>query len=548
MTLALELARRGIECTLVERNETTTRHPKMDITNSRSMELFRRLGLVPALREAAVPETHNFDVSWVTTMTGRELHRFRYPSVTESRQAIGSCNDGSQPVEPPMRVSQVEIEPVLKRAIEEAPQVDVRFGVAFESSSQSGGLVTAVLRDTRTGSAETMTCRYLVGCDGGGSLVRQGLGIPLDGEMRIMPRFMTHFRSDDRALLQRWGVAWHYQSPLGTLIAQNDRDLWTLHSRAPDDAELDDVDPASLLRLFIGADIVHRVEVANRWSPHLLVADAYRSGRVFLAGDAVHQYIPTGGYGMNTGIGDACDLGWKLAAVLHGFAGPGLLDSYEAERRPVGLRNREGSRRHNDVRRQIAGLYRQASVYGDGAPSEAALDRLGLEIAGIGNAENESGGIELGYCYAGSAVIDTDHDAAAPDDPGRYQPSTVPGVRLPSVRLDDGTSTHDHLGPWFTLVSVGCPPSSDLVAAAARRGVPLAVASFSEPFLADIYGRQQLLVRPDQHIAWRGTRLDADAADALLARVTGMAGASAGAASHAGLRTAPGLESVIHQE
>ena len=521
MTLALELARRGVTCTLVERNATTTRHPKMDITNARSMELFRKLGLVPALRTVAVADTHNFDVSWVTTMAGRQLHRFEYPSVAEARLAIRMRNDGTQPVEPPMRVSQVEIEPVLKRAIDEAPQVTVRFGVAFESLTQSAGGVTAMLRDTHTGAAESIRCRYLVGCDGGGSLVRQSVGIPLQGDVRIMPRFMTHFRSDDRALLQRWGTAWHYQSPLGTLIAQNDHDLWTLHSRAPDDSELDHVDPARLIRRFVGSDIVHQVEVSNRWSPHLLVADDYRLGRVLLAGDAVHQYIPTGGYGMNTGIGDACDLGWKLAAVLHGFAGPALLDSYEGERRPVGLRNREGSRRHNETRRTIARLYRDASIYDDAAPSDVTIDRLGREIAAIGNAENESSGIELGYYYAGSPAIDIDPDASPPDDPSRYQPSTVPGVRLPSVVLDDGTSTHDRLGPWFTLVSVGCCPSGDLVAAATRRGVPLAAVSFSEPWLTDIYGRQQLLIRPDQHIAWRGTRLDATGAEALLGRVTG---------------------------
>ena len=527
MTLALELTRRGIACTLVERNGMTTRHPKMDITNARSMELFKRLGLVPALRAAAVPETHNFDVSWVTTMTGRQLHRFRYPSVAEARRAIRERNDGTQPGEPPMRVSQVEIEPVLKAAIDAAPQIDVRFGVAFESLKHSGDGVSAVLRDTRTGAAETIGCRYLVGCDGGGSVVRQCLGIALEGDMRIMQRFMTHFRSDDRALLQRWGTAWHYQSPLGTLIAQNDRDLWTLHSRAPDDADLRDVDPAALLRRFLGADIAHRIDVANRWSPHLLLADAYRSGRVFLAGDAAHQYIPTGGYGMNTGIGDACDLGWKLAAVLHGFAGPGLLDSYEAERRPVGLRNREGSRRHNETRRHIARLYHEASIYSGPSPSETEMDRLGGEIAGIGNAENESGGIELGYCYAGSPAIDTDRDEVAPDEPGHYQPSTVPGVRLPCVMLGDDTSTHDRLGPWFTLMAVGCGPSRDLVAAAARRGVPLSVASISDPLLVDVYGRQQLLVRPDQHIAWRGIWLDASGAEALLDRVTGTAAASA---------------------
>ena len=535
MTLALELARRGIACTLLERNGTTTRHPKMDITNARSMELFKKLGLVPALRAAAVPETHNFDVSWVTTMTGRQLHRFHYPSVVEARLAIRNCNDGTQPVEPPMRVSQVEIEPVLRQAIEAAPQVDVRFGVAFESLTQSSDGVTAVLRDAATGVVQTIRCRYLVGCDGGSSVVRQCLGIPLEGDARIMPRFMTHFRSDDRALLQRWGTAWHYQSPLGTLIAQNDRDLWTLHSRAPDDSELGDVDPARLLHLFIGTGIAHQVEVANRWSPHLLVANKYRSGRVFLAGDSAHQYIPTGGYGMNTGIGDACDLGWKLAAVLQGFAGPALLDSYEAERRPVGLRNREGSRRHNETRRQIAQLYREASIYGDTPPSDAAMDQLGRAIAAIGNAENESGGIELGYAYAGSPAIDNDPAAIAPDDPGRYQPSTVPGVRLPSVILDDGTSTHDRLGPWFTLLSIGCPPDPGLVAAAAQQGVPLAVVSLSEPLLTDIYGRQQLLIRPDQHIAWRGIQCDANGAEALLRLVTGTNAAPTQEAVHAGI-------------
>ena len=533
MTLALELARRDIACTLVERNGTTTRHPKMDITNARSMELFKRLGIVPALRAAAVPETHNFDVSWVTTMTGQQLHRFHYPSVADARMTIRSHNDGTQPVEPPMRVSQVEIEPVLKQAIEDAPQVTVRFGVAFESLTESANGVTAVLRDASTGTAETIGCRYLVGCDGGGSVVRQCLGIPLSGDVRIMPRFMTHFRSDERALLQRWGTAWHYQSPLGTLIAQNDRDLWTLHSRAPDDSELEDVDPAILLRTFIGTGISHRVEVANRWSPHLLVADSYRAGRVFLAGDAVHQYIPTGGYGMNTGIGDACDLGWKLASVLHGFAAPALLDSYEAERRPVGLRNREGSRRHNETRRQIAQLYRDASIYGRCQNSEATTEQLGRAIAAIGNAENESGGIELGYCYAGSPAIATDADAAAPDDPGIYQPSTVPGVRLPSVVLDDGTSTHDRLGPWFTLMAIGCEPDLNMVAAAARRRLPLTVISFHEPVLMEIYGRQQLLIRPDQHIAWRGAWLDARGAETLLDRVTGRVTAPAQMLAHA---------------
>ena len=234
MTLACELSRRGIACMLVERNATTTSYPKMDITNARSMELFRRLGLVDALRAVAVPEDNNFDVSWVTSLIGHELHRFRYPSVTEWRRLIREQNDGSMPGEPPMRVSQVEIEPVLQRAVQAAPNVEARWGVAFEALVQDADGVTVTLR-TADGATEQVRCRYLAGCDGGGSEVRHALGIKLDGEARVMDRFLIHFRSSAHDVLQHFGVAWHYQSPKGTLIAQNDDDIWSLQARFPED-------------------------------------------------------------------------------------------------------------------------------------------------------------------------------------------------------------------------------------------------------------------------------------------------------------------------
>jgi len=218
MTLACELARRDTACMLVERNTTTTRHPKMDITNARSMELFRRLGLADALRRVAVPEDNNFDVSWITTLSGHELHRFRYPSASEWRRLIRERNDGSMPGEPPMRVSQVEIEPVLQRAVLSDRRIDARWGVAFEELLQDEGGVIATLR-AQDGRSERVRCRYLVGCDGGTSQVRNCLGIRLDGRARVMDRFMTHFRSQATDVLQRWGVAWHYQSPAGSLYA-----------------------------------------------------------------------------------------------------------------------------------------------------------------------------------------------------------------------------------------------------------------------------------------------------------------------------------------
>jgi 2-polyprenyl-6-methoxyphenol hydroxylase-like FAD-dependent oxidoreductase len=519
MTLACELAQRGVTCMLVERNADTTRHPKMDITNARSMELFRRLGLVDALRSVAVPEANNFDVSWITSLSGHELHRFRYPSVTEWRRMIRDRNDGSMPGEPPMRVSQVEIEPVLQRAVM-AAHVEARWGVALEDLSQDvdGVIATARMADGKT---ERISCQYVVGCDGGTSRVRNCLGVRLDGQARVMPRFMTHFRSTACHVLQRWGVAWHYQSAAGSLIAQNDRDIWTLQTRWPQDVAPESVNAHALLRGFAGCDFNYEILVANAWTPHLLVAERYGKGRVFLAGDAAHQYIPTGGYGMNTGVGDACDLGWKLAAVLRGFGGPRLLASYNAERRPVGLRNCEASKRHSQVRAEIATFYR-ADLTAAGPEGDASRFEAGRRIAAIGNAENESFGIELGYAYKGSPVICADPGTDIPDDPLRYVPTTAPGVRLPSVLVSDGRPIFDRLGRWFTLIAMGVPPSGPLVAAAAKHRVPLEVLQTDESRLTKVYGSGLLLVRPDQHIAWRGRACeDSRVAEAIVARVLG---------------------------
>ena len=520
MTLARDLARRGITCMLVERNLTTTRHPKMDITNVRSMELFRRLSLVDELRAVGVPESSNFDVSWITSLSGHELHRFHYQSVTEWRRMINDVNDGSMPAEPPMRVSQVEIEPVLQRSIQAEASIEARWGVAFDHLSQDAQGVTATLR-TADDKTEQVHCRYLVGCDGGNSRVRSCLGIGLEGQSSVAQRFMTHFRSGAVNVLQRWGVTWHYQSPAGTLIAQNDRDTWTLHTRWPSGMAPEAVDPRALLRRFAGCDFDHEILVANAWTSHLLVAESYGADCIFLAGDAAHQYIPTGGYGMNTGIGDACDLGWKLAAVLHGFGGPHLLASYETERRPVGLRNREASGRHSEVRAEIAALY-LTNLTASGSRGDTARAEAGRRIATIGNAENESLGIELGYAYRDSPIICSEPGAEIPSDPVRYVPTTAPGARMPSMLMGDGSQIFDRLGPWFTLACFGVSPSEPLVAAAAKRGLPMAVMRSDEPNLTKVYGRALLLVRPDQHIAWRGSACESPrAADAIIARVLG---------------------------
>lgn len=515
MTLALDLARRGVRCLIVERNATTTQHPKMDITNSRSMEIFRALGIAQELRDVAVPESHPFDVSWITDFTGHELHRFSYLSPEKARQKFREKNDGSRPLEPSMRVSQVVIEPALRAALERNQKVNLKFSTRFVDCVEHEDGVEVTLQDMNTQQNTKVHCKYLVGCDGGGSQVRQALDIGLTGQAQVMQRFMTHFRSSEQELLMRWGIAWHYQSAYGTLIAQNDKDVWTLHSRFPDGEE--ERRPQALLRRFIGRDIEAEIIVANPWTPHLLVADSYSRGRIFIAGDAAHQYIPTGGYGMNTGIGDATNLSWKLAAVLNGYAGPDLLKSYDPERRPVGVRNCAAASDNNAVRREIGSLYSE-DLFRSDAAGDQARSKVSQEIARLGNLENEAWGIEHGYIYENTTAIKTEAGAQILFDPAVYQPTTMPGGKLPSTYLRNGLPLYDQLGPWFTLIAFGQHQDAEHFAtAAAGRGVPLKILTLDEPEVAPVYQASLVLVRPDQHVCWRGNSIaDAQQAGKLL--------------------------------
>ena len=302
---------------------------------------------------------------------------------------------------------------------------------------------------------ETIRAQYLAGCDGGNSRVRENLGIGLGGDARIRSRYTVHFQSRDKHKLEPFGPAWHYQSPQhGTLISQDGKNRFTLHSFLLPHETRESVDPYSKVRDFVGEDFDFELIRAMHWDNNLLVADSYRDRRVLLAGDATHQYIPTGGYGMNTGVGDALDLGWKLGGVVQGWGGEALLDSVEAERRPVALRNREASRRHADVRGAIGAIWRE-DIEEPGAEGEARRVALAEEIARLGNAENHSRGIEIGYGYTDSAVVWREDGDEHQNDPVSYTPTTSPGYRVPAVYLEDGTPIYELFGPCYSLLNFG---------------------------------------------------------------------------------------------
>lgn len=523
MTMALNLARYNVPSILVERNPETTRHPKMDLTNGRSMELFHRLGVTEQLRDAGVPRENDFDILWVTNMVGHDLHRFHYPSANEKARIAREKNDGSYGAQAPLRVSQVQIEPVLKRAIDENPLVDVRFNHRFEGFVDNGpdGVIAEIV-NSDTDEKTTIKCRFLAGCDGGGSRVRRRLGIELEGQENVAGAYMVHYRTDDKALMQRWGPVYHLQNGGGTIIAQNDDDIYTLQAWLLPGMNPDEMTPEGVLEGWIGTHFDYEILQANPWFAHFVVAERYREKSTLLAGDAAHQFIPTGGYGMNSGIADAAGLSWALAAQVHGWGGEGLLDAYDAERRNTAWWHLRAAERHMGVRIKISELYAEAGdLLEEGPAGDARRADLAQKIADLGNAENESWGVEFGYRYDASNAIA--HEQGAPEiDPLTYHPSTWPGVRLPHVFLEDGAALYDKLGLFFTLVVLDDTDTSAMEEAAADLGVPLEILRLDRPDLRNIYERNLILVRPDQHVAWRGDAAPDDC-KALLAKVTGNA-------------------------
>lgn len=511
LTLSLELAHFGIQSLVAERNPSTTKHPKMDITNGRSMELFRRIGVADKLRSVGVAKSSPFTVTWITDYeSGHELHRFHYLSAEDEEWRRRTVNDGSLTMEAPLRISQIVVEPVLKKCAEENPNVDVRFNWRLESFAQDDEGVTSVLNNTATGESLTVRSKYLVGCDGGTSTVRSQLGIENEGTPNVARLYMVHFRSKAE-VLRRFGSAWHYQNGAGLIIAQDDKEYWTLHTFVPPGTDESKLDPRAMVEQWTGCKFDFEVMVANPWSAHYLVARQYRKGRVFLAGDSCHQFCPTGGYGMNTGIAETANLGWKLAAALQGWGGEKLLMSYEKERQPVAKLSWRTSESHLAVRMQMMQIYAEAGdLSGDSMEAQAKRREVGRKIADVGNAENEGWGTEYGYCYTDSLVVAAEAGKPAPFEPTVYTPSTRPGSRLPHMFLKDGTAVYQHLGDWFSLIVLNGADVRALETAAQKIGVPLKVVVIDESKVSNLYERGLLLVRPDQHVAWRGDELPAD--------------------------------------
>ena len=505
LTLAVDLGKKGVRCMLIEQKEAPQFLPKMERCNARTMEIYRRLGLAQKIRDAGFPRDCPMDVFVVTSLVEPPLLHLPYPSVAQAKAEIASRNDGTLPLEPYQLISQYTLEPLLKSVAETMPHVDVRYGCELVAFEQDEASVRAQVRN-HDGSTATIKALHLVGCDGGSSTVRKQLGIKLQGEANIGQLRQALYRCDD--LFERIPIGkgrhYHVADEQATfLIVQDSTRHFTLHSVVENDADM-----ATMFEKTVAMPVKYDMLYVGQWKQNLLLADSYGKGRVFLAGDAVHLVVPTGGLGMNTGVGDAIDLSWKLAATLQGWGGSNLLGSYEAERRQIGERNVAASRYASLGRRRWRAAYRPNIR--DDTPEG---DETRANLARIADVEqrktNEMIGAELGYRYVGSPIICSEPGEGPADDFMNYVPTTWPGARLPHLWLKDGTAVQDHIGDGFTLLRLGGTKAdtSGLERSLKAYGAPLKVLDIDDEPAREIYGHDLLLLRADMHVVWRGNRL-----------------------------------------
>lgn len=521
LMLAIELGRRGVRTLLVNDRPDTSPHPQANATQARTMEHYRRLGFADRIRATGLPPDYPTDICYFTRYARHELARFALPSSRDARVLVRNLGGSWSAAELPHRGSQMFIERVLRGEAAKLPSVNLRYGCRLAGFEQADDGVMLQLDP----GGEPVRAQWLVGCDGARSGVRRALGIGWTGETGIRRDFMggrmmaMHFRSPDLyAVIGRppaW-MYWTFNAGRRSFMAAIDGvDAFVFHTQLRSDEDPEAIDDEALKAMFfetLGARCELSLLSRSSWlAGHVLVAERLREGRVFLAGDAAHLFTPTGGLGYNTGVEDAVNLGWKLAAVLREGAPASLLDSYEAERRPAAIRNTGYARGFAD---SIGLFVPPEGLEDETSQGEALRRQAGERLLAHAKAEFNIPGITFGTRYDGSPIVARDDEAPPPDRADVYQPSSIPGGRAPHAWLPDGGSLFDRFGFGFTMLELAPDePAGDAPLAQGMAGLAhlrIAPAQARVAGLRDLYPRRFTLIRPDQVVAWRGERLPGD--------------------------------------
>jgi 2-polyprenyl-6-methoxyphenol hydroxylase-like FAD-dependent oxidoreductase len=534
LMMANELGRRGVKAALFDQKESTAFNPQANATQARTMEHYRRLGFADEVRSLGLPEEFPTDIAYFTRFATHELARFRLPSAREARERVARMSGAWSAAELPHRVSQKYVEQVLRRHAEALAGISINFGWRLTDFTDHGDHVSATVAEVDGTGERKLRARYLIAGDGARSFVRGRLGFRYEGETGVVRDFFggrmfaLYLRAPDFYRATPHAPAWmnvtFTPERRAFMCAVDGKGEFAFHTQLRDGEDADDISDAQALAMFhaaVGAPVEAEILSRGTWTAgHTLVADRFRKGRVFLGGDAVHLFTPTGGLGYNTAVEDAVNLGWKLAAALRGAAGPVLLDSYERERKPAALRNTGYARGFADS----LGLFRPEPGLEDDTPeAEELRAKAGTYLEAHGRAEFNIPGITFGARYDGSPVILSDGAEIPPDTANDYTPTAAPGGRAPHVWLAPGESLYDRFGFDWTLLCMGGngPDTIAFEIAAQDAGIDLTVLTLPMETLRQLYEAPLALIRPDQIVAWRGT--EAGDARRVIATVLGHA-------------------------
>jgi 2-polyprenyl-6-methoxyphenol hydroxylase-like FAD-dependent oxidoreductase len=521
LSAAVELGLRGISCVVVEpRAQPTRTRPRAKTLNVRTMEHLRRWSVADRLRSVApLPTWWSQDIAFCTSLLGTEITRFT--------GVLGLSDEGISP-ELGQQAPQYVLEELLREMVQDLATCTFLVGSRVTGLDLREGSVEVQVQHL-DGQSESVVAEFVLGADGPRSVVREAIGVRYEGTHAQRPNLGVMFRSAELMDLlpnppavQSWLV--NDQTP-GVMGPVDRGGTWWLIAFGVD-AAADELDLHQLVDGALGRPVATEIISTDPWTARMELADRCRAGRVFLAGDAAHLNPPFGGHGLNTGIGDAVDLGWKLAAVLDGWGGPGLLDSYEAERRPLQQRViAEAAKNMSVLSTQLV----RESMDDPGPRGAQTRLMVAEQIRATKSAEYFSLDLVLGHQYRDSPVIVADRADGPPDD--QWAATARPGLRIPHAWLRPGVSSLDLAGPGFSVVAPDTADTGSLVRAAAARRVPLTVHHEGAADLPGRLGANIIIIRPDHVVAWCGEAVPADATT-LLDQISGRVAPSCAAAGH----------------
>ena len=518
LMLANELGLRGVPCLVVDPKATTAFNPQANATQARTMEHFRRIGMSSQIRALGLPAEHPTDIAYFTRFAKHELARLRLPTAEQATRQISKMSGSWSAAELPHRVSQKFVEAALRTNAERFATNQIRFGWRLKEFVQTPECVHAVIESADGSSPIPVQAKYLVGADGARSRVRAQLGIEYGGATGFQRQFMggkmfaIYLRAPDFYKFFPHDIAWMYVSvnhERRVFMASVDgRGEFAFHAAVHPDEAPESWTHEDALRIFreaSGMDIPIEVLSTGIWiAGHSLVAGKYQEDRVFIAGDAAHLFTPTGGLGYNTAVGDAVNLGWKLASVIKGLSHPSLMDSYEMERRPIGIRNTGYAKHFADS----VGLFAATEDLELAGPTGDNMRRLAGEVLNAhARREFNIPGVTFGERYDASPLVFSDPVDIPLDSANEYLPSSNPGGRLPHFWLSESCSLYDKLNFEWTVLCTEQSSRHAAQLAAEGRAAGLSVEVLVIPaqlWSAPDDGRM-LVVRPDQMVAWRGT-------------------------------------------